>query len=232
VTGTVTVLIPAFNEAGRVGETVRAVSKALAEIPGVRAEVRVIDDGSTDATAAEAETAGARVLRLPRNRGKGGALRAGLEAAAGETLLFLDADLRDTAREAFLLLAPVLEGAADMTVATFPRVPGRKGGFGLVLRLARWGLRRAGGAPMQAPLSGQRALTRAAWERIGRLDPGFGLEMGLNLDAACLGLRVLEVPTQMAHRETGRDWAGFCHRGRQFRDVALALLRRPGLLRR
>jgi hypothetical protein len=50
--------------------------------------------------------------------------------------------------------------------------------------------------------------------------------MGLNLDALAAGLRVLEVPTQMRHRATGRDWRGFLHRGRQFRDVALAILRR------
>src|SRR5207249_9424485 len=101
--------------------------------------------------------------------------------ARGELLLLLDADLRETAAEVVRLLEPLLTGEADMTVATFPPVPGHKGGFGLVLRLARWGVRRAGGPEMRAPLSGQRGLTRAAWERIGRLDGGFGTEMGLHL---------------------------------------------------
>jgi len=195
--------------------------------------VLVVDDGSPDGTAAEAEAAGAecatpvRVLRLARNSGKGAALMAGLEEARGEALLLLDADLRASAAEAVRLLEPVLSGEADMAVATFPRSPGKKGGgFGLVLRLARWGLQRAGAPPMQAPLSGQRAMSRTAWRRIGRLDGGFSTEMGLNLDACRAGLRVVEVPTQMAHRVTGRDWAGFRHRGRQFRDVALAILRR------
>jgi glycosyltransferase involved in cell wall biosynthesis len=220
----ISVVIPAYREEGRVGETVRAVRRAL-EGAG-ETEVLVVDDGSPDGTAGEAERAGARVIRLPRNRGKGGALLAGLGEARGDLLLLLDADLRETGAEAPRLLEPILAGRADMTVATFPPVPGHKGGFGLVMRLARWGVRRVGGGEMRAPLSGQRALTRQAWERIGRLDGGFGTEEGLNLDALRLGLRLVEVPTGMAHRVTGRDWAGFRHRARQFRDVALAILRR------
>jgi glycosyltransferase involved in cell wall biosynthesis len=222
----VSVVIPAYREAGRVGETVGAVAAALREHVGGPWEVLVVDDGSPDQTAQEAEAAGARVLRLPSNGGKGAALMAGLARAQGEVLLLADADLGASAADVTLLLEPVFSGEADMSVATFPPVPGHKGGFGLVMRLARWGLRRAGSPEMRAPLSGQRALTRQAWERIGRLDGGFGTEMGLNLDAARLGLRVVEVPTRMSHRVTGRDWAGFRHRGRQFRDVALAILRR------
>jgi hypothetical protein len=95
-----------------------------------------------------------------------------------------------------------------------------------VKRLAVWGLRRKGAPVLRAPLSGQRALTRLAWKQIRHLDPGFGLEMGLNLDAFRLGLRVVEVETHLAHRLTGRDLAGFRHRGRQFWDILLCLLRR------
>jgi glycosyltransferase involved in cell wall biosynthesis len=221
----VSVVIPAFREVGRVGETVSAAGDGLRSA-GYEHEILVVDDGSPDATAGEAEAAGARVIRLARNRGKGGALTAGFSAAGGDVLLMLDADLRASAAEAAALLRPVVDGRADMTVATFPRVEGHRGGFGLVMRLARWGLRRAGAPPMGAPLSGQRALSRAAWERIGRLDPGFGLEMGLNLDAARLGLRVVEVPTLMSHRLTGRDLAGWRHRGRQLVAVGMAIARR------
>jgi len=226
----VSVVIPAYREQGRVRETVQAVRTALAALlPPV--EVLVVDDGSPDGTAEEARAAGARVLSLPRNRGKGAALTAGLAEARGDVLVLLDADLRSSASEVVRLLDPVLKGEADMVVATFPPAQG-KAGFGMVMGLARWGLARAGGPRMHAPLSGQRAMSRTAWETIGRLDPGFGIEMGLNLDALRHRLRVLEVPTQMSHRRTGRDWAGFRHRGRQFRDVGLALLRRWPLLAR
>lgn len=222
----VSVVIPAYREAGRVGETVRSISQAL-RCPEVTSfEVLVVDDGSPDQTAKEAEQAGARVLRLSPNRGKGGALAAGFAEAAGEVLLMLDADLRSAAAEGVRLVLPVLARQADMTVAVFPRVAGHRGGVGAVMKLARWALRRAGGGPIRAPLSGQRALSREAWQQVGRLDPGFGLEMGLNLDASRAGLRIQEVETEMTHRLTGRDWAGFRHRGRQFRDVLLAILRR------
>jgi glycosyltransferase involved in cell wall biosynthesis len=225
VTGpAISVVIPAYQEADRIRSTVRATLEGLAAQGDV--EALVVDDGSSDATSERAEAAGARVLRLPRNRGKGAALAAGLSEGRGDILMMLDADLGETACEAPKLLIPILSGDADMSVATFTRVPGHKGGFGLVMRLARWGLRKAGGAPMAAPLSGQRAFTRAAWERIGRLDGGFGPEMGLNLDALRLGLEVVEVETGMAHRLTGRDLAGFRHRARQFWDVALAIARR------
>jgi glycosyltransferase involved in cell wall biosynthesis len=220
----ISVVIPAYQEGERIAETVRAAFKGLGSLGNV--DVLVVDDGSRDETAAQAEAAGGRVMRLPRNRGKGAALTEGLSAARGDVLMMLDADLGETASEAARLLPPVLRGEADMTVATFTRVPGHKSGFGLVMRLARWGLCKAGGSSMSAPLSGQRAFTREAWERIGRLDGGFGTEMGLNLDALRLELRVVEVETAMAHRLTGRDLAGFRHRARQFRDVALAIARR------
>jgi hypothetical protein len=79
---------------------------------------------------------------------------------------------------------------------------------------------------MMSPLSGQRALTRDAWRRIGRLDDGFALEMGMDLDALQMGLRVMEVALSMRHRETGRDLAGFLHRARQYLDVLRAIRRR------
>ncbi len=222
----ISVVIPAFKEEGRVGLTVRAARRALEPLGAV--EVVVVDDGSTDGTAAEADAAGARVISLRENGGKGAALAAGLYAAEGELLVMLDADLGDSASEAALLVRPVLECRAEMTVATFP-ARSKRAGMGMVKRLAQWGLRRAGAPPMAAPLSGQRCFTWDTWTRIGDLDPGFGIEMGLNLDAAELGLRVLEVPTQMAHRVTGNDWEGYRHRARQFVAVlrAITTRRRP-----
>jgi len=226
VSNLVSVIIPAYQEAATIGATVRAVSTALDAYPGATHEILVVDDGSADDTAAHAAEAGARVIRLPRNQGKGPALIVGLGQARGDALLLLDADTGASAGAAVPLLGPVIDGEADMTVGVLSTPGGHKGGFGLVKGLARWGLQRAGASPMQAPLSGQRVLSRAAWTRIGRLDPGFGIEMGLNLDAAHHQLRVLEMPVEMRHRVTGRSWAGFRHRGRQFRDIALAILRR------
>ena len=223
---TTVALIPAHDEAERIAATVAA---ALG-IPGVD-RVLVIDDGSSDDTAARAEAAGAEVLRLDRNVGKGASLDAGLDAvrADAEVLLLLDGDLGDSAAQGAALLAPVLAGEADMTVAGFP-APTGKAGFGLVKGLARGGIRslagRAGRAfPATAPLSGQRALDRAAWEAVTPFAFGYGVEVALTVRALRAGLRVLEVPTTMTHAATGRDAAGFAHRGRQFFHVARALAR-------
>lgn len=218
------VLIPAFNEAERVGATV----VATLSLPSVT-EVLVINDGSTDATAQVAEKAGARVLTLVQNGGKAAALTAGFHATQASFLLLLDADLGATAHEAHKLLPPVLTNEADMTIATFPVIPGRGGGMGLVLRLARWGIVRITGKTLQAPLSGQRCLRREVLEAALPLASGFGIETGLNLSALKADFRILEVSTTMDHRVTQNDWRGRLHRARQLRDVAKALLTSPPL---
>ena len=150
----VSVLMPAFNEASRIEAS---VSAALA-IPGVD-EVVVIDDGSADQTGDLAAKAGAVVIRLTKNAGKGGALNVGLTKARGDVILTLDADLGASALEGVKLLGPVLEGEAHMTVGVFPR-RGKGGGFGLAKGLARQGILLLTGQQLREPLSGQRCLLR------------------------------------------------------------------------
>lgn len=213
----VSVLIPARDEEERVAATVRAA----ATLPGV-VEVVVVDDASRDATAARARAAGARVLRASRHLGKAGAVRLGWPATRGEVVLLLDADLGATASRAAPLLAPVLAGEADMTIGTLPARPGRAG-FGLVVGLARWGVRRGTGRRLHAPLSGQRAVRRTVLAAVPCWGRGWGLEVALDLAALRAGFRVLEVPVDLDHRRTGRDLRGFVHRGRQLVDVAWTL---------
>lgn len=214
-------LVPAHDEAERIAATVRSAM-------GVRSidRVLVIDDASSDDTAALARAAGAEVLSLHTNLGKGGALQAGLDSLTedADVLVLLDGDLGETAGQAGLLVAPVLAAEADMTIATLPR-PSGSGGFGLVKGLARWGINRLSGYEPSAPLSGQRALSRAAWEAATPFATGYGVEVALTVRAARAGMRILEIPTTMAHAATGRDVAGFVHRGRQFVQVASALMR-------
>jgi glycosyltransferase involved in cell wall biosynthesis len=217
----IAVLIPAKNEAPTIAET---VSAALA-IPGVTRAV-VIDDGSEDDTAMLAETAGAKVVRIIGTSGKGGALEAGAKRVENaDIVLLLDADLGTTASQGAALLGPVLAGQAEMTIATFPR-PAGKAGFGLVMRLARWGITRYGGPfDATAPLSGQRALTRSCLATARPFMAGYGVEVGLTVRALRAGFRLAEVPTTMTHSATGRDLAGFVHRGKQFVHVGIALMR-------
>lgn len=231
--GDLAVIIPARNESDRIGATVAAACG----LPGVDMVV-VVDDGSVDRTAAEAQRAGATVLRHARNRGKAAAMETGAEAvrlleahgdgggrAAGHHLLFLDADLAESAKHAGPLADPVRRGRADMTIAVFSdRV--RLAGHGLVVALSGAGIERATGWRPAQPLNGQRCLTRAAFEAATPLAPGFGVETGLTIDLLRLGMRVTEVEVPLAHRATGGDWRSQLHRARQLADVTRALVTR------
>jgi hypothetical protein len=110
------VVVPAFNEATRIGEVLRALVAARG-----LAEIVVVSDGSSDRTAAVAgEFPDVRVLELPENRGKGAAMRCGALATDADLLLFLDADLIGLRPEHVGdLLEPVLTGEAEMTVGVF-----------------------------------------------------------------------------------------------------------------
>ena len=226
----VAVVIPAYNEADRIGETVTA---ALT-LPGVDAVI-VASDGSTDATVRVARDAGATVWRSRRNQGKAAAMLAGAEAIRAldqrhpadgpRHLLFLDADLGRTAANAGPLVEPVVGGAADMTIAVFAnRV--KLGGHGFVVRLSSAGISRATGWKPAQPLNGQRCLTRAAFEAARPLARGFGVETAMTIDLKRKGLRITEVEVDMAHRATGGDLAAQFHRAMQFADVARALASR------
>ena len=221
-------LIPAYNEADRIGTTVAAL-RARSEVHAVV----VMDDGSSDGTADLARSAGATQVLTGRNGGKGAALAAAYAAARelGDVFLLLDADLGASAGEAIKLLPPILADEADMTVGMLPPDPdfaasGRSGGAGLVVRLARWGIARRTGQAFQQPLSGQRAVKGAVLEALGgTFAPGFGVEVDLTVRAIKAGFRVREVETVFRHHVTGSDWAGIRHRARQFRDVARVALR-------
>ena len=231
--GDVAVVIPARNESDRIEATVAGA----AGLPGVDMVI-VVDDGSADDTAARADHAGATVLRHSRNRGKAAAMETGAEAVQlmeatdappgrhrPRHLLFLDADLGETAGAAGPLTEPVRAGEADMTIAVFTeRV--RQGGHGLVVGLSGAGIERATGWRPAQPLNGQRCLTRAAFEAARPLAAGFGVETALTIDLLRAGMRVTEVEVPLAHRATGNDWASQVHRARQLADVARALAAR------
>jgi glycosyltransferase involved in cell wall biosynthesis len=215
-----TIVIPAWNEEERIADT-------LAGLQWVRrkyeAEIVVVDDGSRDNTAQQALRWADRVIRHGRNLGKGKAMETGWRAAAGDVIVFLDADLGATSGYAGRLIRPVLEQEADMAIAVLPPAE-RRGGFGLVRGLAAAGIARLSGYRTAAPLSGQRALRRAVLDRIGGFAAGFGIEVGLTIDAARHGYRIVELEIPFRHRETGRDWQGFAHRGKQLVQVGLTLL--------
>lgn len=169
-------LVPAFNEAARVGPSVRAIGT----IDRVRLVV-VVDDGSSDDTRVRAEAAGARCLRLEANTGKGSALNAGVTALrhwllieglpppAG--LLLAGADLGTSAVHLDRLIHPVLAGELDLAVAHLPPQDGASG-FGLAMWLARRALERfAGKERCERRCRGKESLVGARLDRSSHLQP-------------------------------------------------------------
>jgi Glycosyl transferase family 2 len=208
-------LVAARDEEGRIGPCVAALRDFVTRVV-------VIDDASTDGTPAEATEAGATVLRVERRLGKGAALEGALRRVGpAELWVLADGDLGETAKGLSALVDLVAAGEADMAIATFP--PGRAGGFGLVKRAAAHVIRVEAGFEASEPLSGQRALTAEAMDRVRPLANGFGVETAMTIDAVRAGLRVVEVAIDgLDHRPTFRDPAGFLHRARQGWDIARA----------
>ena len=211
------VIVAARNEADRIGASVDALRAAF---PG--AEVWVGDDASTDGTSEAALARGARVVRRGRIHGKGGNATAAAEAALSDhpegpdVVLLCDGDLGASAERLGTLVEAVERGDCDLAVAAFSRRIG--GGFGIALRFARWAIRSRCGYEAGAPISGQRAMRGEVLRAALPFAAGYGMEIGMTVDAVRAGYRVCEVEVDLEHRATGRTPAGFAHRGRQLRD--------------
>jgi glycosyltransferase involved in cell wall biosynthesis len=210
------VIIAARNEADRIAETVRALRDAFPA-----AAIWVADDASDDGTAELALTAGAQVVSRGRPHGKGANVTATAEAAlsvepAPALFLLCDGDLGASAARLAPLVGAVEQGECDLAVAAFSRRVG--GGIGLALGFAHWAIRRLCGADTGAPISGQRALRAETLRTTLPFAAGFGMEIGMTVDAVRAGYRLGEYELELEHRASGRNFAGVLHRGVQMRD--------------
>ncbi len=228
-------IIPAKDEEQRIGTTVTAARS----LPHV-ALVIVCDDGSSDSTAERAAAAGAIVVSHNRNRGKAAAIESAVNGLGvleqrdkrpeAGALLLMDADLEDSAANCAPLIGPVLNGRADLTIGILPAqrtaAGADPGGFRLVMTTASRGIAELTGWTPRAPLSGQRCLTRRAFELASPLAAGWGVEVGMTIDILRAGLTIEEIEIDLRHRATGSDLAGQVHRAKQLRDVTRALTAR------
>jgi glycosyltransferase involved in cell wall biosynthesis len=212
------VIVTAYNEADRLPATLSALAESF---PGAR--VLVADDGSTDGSGHAALQAGVELVRSPRTIGKGGVATLAAErvlALAHEpdapVFVLCDGDLGETARQLPALVDSVRGDACDLAIASFARREG--GGFGIALGFARWVVQRLTGVTLNSPISGQRAIRGTALPVLVPFAARFGMETGMNVDAARAGLRISEIEIDLAHRATGRTFGGFLHRGRQLLD--------------
>jgi len=227
--GGLAAIVAAHNEADRVGETVRALRGVF---PGAR--VWVADDASSDGTAEVAMTAGAEVVRRGKPHGKGGNVTAAAEAALSvepaPLVLLCDGDLGASAAQLAPLVEAVQGGECDLAVASFSRRVG--GGFGMALGFARWAIRRLCGLETVAPISGQRAMRVEVLRAALPFARGYGMEIGMTVDAVRAGFELREYELDLEHRATGRDLKGFLHRAGQLRDFLRVFVSRLRPVRR
>ena len=222
------ILVAARNEADRIGATLEALASAF---PG--AQVVVADDASDDGTTDVALVHRAEVVSRGRPHGKGANVSAAAASVldrAGEpeppVFLLCDADLGSSAAMLGRLVEAIEAGECELAVAAFRHRLG--GGFGVALRFARWAIRRRCGALPVAPISGQRALRADAFRAVVPFASGFGMEVGMTIDAVRAGFRLREYELDLEHRASGRTLGGFIHRAVQLRDFARAYIaRRP-----
>ena len=148
------------------------------------------------------------------------------DAGSCEEAIFVlcDGDLAASAGRLGALVDAVRGGKAEIAVAAFATRVG--GGVGLAVGFARWAIRRRTGLELRAPISGQRALRGDVLEDVLPFAPGFGMEIGMTIDAARAGHRIVEVELDLAHRATGRTLSGFLHRGRQLVDFVRVYIAR------
>lgn len=214
------IIIPAYNEEERLGSTI----KALKELHIVK-DILVIDDGSVDRTREIAIEEGVKLIALNKNMGKGYALKEGIDHLDNSIIVFLDADIGETAKEVTKLIYPLLEDKADVTIGRISPTPG-KGGFGIVRGLAQRAFESLTGEKCVSILSGQRAFKREVLDKDLLNYRRYGIEFGMTVDLVQRKLRILEVPVDIRHRVTGKDYRGFVHRGKQFWDILMVILQK------
>ena len=219
-------IVPAWNESGAIG-------KVVGEIKGLdlAIDVVVIDDASTDDTAAVAESHGATVLRLPFNVGIGGAVQTGFRYALEEgyeVAVRLDGDGQHAASEIPKILGPVAAGDADLVIGsrfvdpdgTYRPPFARRIGIGVFARLVSI----LGGQRVTDTTSGFVALDRAGIELFAREFPHDYPEVEATLVALRSGLRVTQVQVDMRERTTGSSSITFVRSLYYIVKVSLALL--------
>lgn len=201
----VAAIVPAYNEAKTIGAVLGVLTKCR-----LINEVIVVSDGSTDDTVKIAlQFDGVQVVELPENRGKGGAMKAGLEQTAAEIVLFLDADLIGlTEDHVNALLQPVLENQALMSLGVF-----EKGRVATDL------------AQKVAPyLSGQRALQRDLLSDLSDLDlTRFGVEVALHryMEENKIPVALVNLPdlSHLMKEEKLGLWKGLAARGKMYWEI-------------
>jgi glycosyltransferase involved in cell wall biosynthesis len=202
------VVVPCYNERG----TIRELLNRVLAVP-ISKEIIVVDDGSTDGSADFVESVAQRdstirLIRHPRNQGKGAALRSGFAVARGEVVIVQDADLEYDPREYPRIIQPILDGNADVVFGSrFEGYPRRVMLFWHTVanRLLTWVSNMTTNLNLTDVMTGYKAFRREVIQSINIASNGFAVEPELTAKIARRGYHVYEVPVSYH----GRDyWEG------------------------
>lgn len=197
----VSVVIPALNEVESIAAVVREMPWDLIQ------ECIVVDNGSNDATAAEAQSAGARVVTIPQ-RGYGRACAAGAAAANGDILVFMDGDGSDVPAEMGQLLQPIISGGYDFVIGSRRRGTREPGSMLISQIFAGWlagVLLRLLYRVTYTDMGPFRAVTREALINLQMREQTYGWNLEMQMRAAQSGLRILEIPVSYRKRTGGES---------------------------
>lgn len=203
------VIIPAYNEQESVASVVARVDHAITSLIRLHpqlldGEILIVDDGSTDETAARARVSSrVRVIDHARNQGYGAALKTAFLESRGDLIAFLDADGTYPPEQLVPLCEPVIEGRADMAVGVRSRASGT--GMPLIRRLGNSFFARAlswvASVHVSDSASGMRVFRRAVLPRLLPLPDGLDFIVGLTTRALHEGLRIVEIPIPYDERQ-------------------------------
>ena len=200
----VSIIVPAYNETERLIPTIGAIASEMSDL-GLEWEMIIADDGSTDDTAAIAESlelVNLRVLRAPTNGGKGSAVRRGMAAARGQNILFADADNSTPIEEFAKLLAKINDEGYDVAIGSRGMSGGSEANKSAVRRLLsnglRWMVQHVVGIQVRDSQCGFKLYTREAADKLilSQTIMGFSFDLEHLYLAQKYNLNIAEVPVQ------------------------------------
>jgi len=200
----VSIIVPAYNETERLIPTIGAIASEMSDL-GLEWEMIIADDGSTDDTAAIAESlelVNLRVLRAPTNGGKGSAVRRGMAAARGQNILFADADNSTPIEEFAKLLTKINDEGYDVAIGSRALSGGSEANKSPVRRLLsnglRWMVQHVVGIQVRDSQCGFKLYTREAADKLilAQTIMGFSFDLEHLYLAQKYNLNVAEVPVQ------------------------------------
>lgn len=234
----ISIVIPALNEEGIVGKTVRSVPLEKLNEKGLETEIVVVDNASTDNTAQEAAEAGARVVREEK-RGYGNAYLRGFKEAKGDIIVMGDADGTYPLDTTYEFIQPILKGEADMVMGSRLKGEIQKGAMPPLHRyignpFLTWLLNALFGAGVSDAHCGMRAIKRDAINKLNLHSGGMEFASEMIIEAARENLNIAETPITYYPRGGESKLSSFVDGWRHLRFMMLyrptPFLLAPGLV--